>query len=122
LNKAACHDQRSAIAFGAASRVVGVHLPEPARSLAARHELLAERVAIPANEESPMIRGHRLEDAAIARFRTKTRKKVKNELVIWHRDEDERIAVSPDGTIGRSEAVEVKCLKQLMPAPILSNQ
>jgi hypothetical protein len=30
--------------------------------------------------------------------------------VLWCRDDDENIAVSPDGTIGAREAVEVKCL------------
>jgi len=39
-----------------------------------------------------------------------TGKKVNTDLVLWCRDDDENIAVSPDGTIGKTEAVEVKCL------------
>lgn len=74
------------------------------------YEIIAERVAIPANEENVMDRGHRLEDEAIARFAKKTGKKVSNDLVIWYRDDDENIAISPDGSIGKTEAVEVKCL------------
>jgi predicted phage-related endonuclease len=74
------------------------------------YELVAERVAIPPSNEAAMDRGHRLEDVAVQRFRQKTGKKVKNELVIWHRDDDGNIAVSPDGSIGKTEAVEVKCL------------
>lgn len=74
------------------------------------YELIAERIAIPANGENVMDRGHRLEDDAIQRFAKETGKKVKNELVIWYRDEDENIAISPDGSIGKTEAVEVKCL------------
>jgi hypothetical protein len=51
-----------------------------------------------------------LEDEAVARFAEETGKKVDNDLVIWFRDDNENIAVSPDGSIGEKEAVEVKCL------------
>lgn len=74
------------------------------------YELIAERVAIPASEEGAMDRGKRLEDYAIERFTKETGKKVNNDLVIWHRDENENIAVSPDGSIGKTEAIECKCL------------
>jgi predicted phage-related endonuclease len=74
------------------------------------YELIAERIAIPANEENVMDRGHRLEDEAILRFAKQTAKKVNNDLVMWLRDDDENIAVSPDGSVGKTEAVEVKCL------------
>ena len=74
------------------------------------YEIIAERIAIPANDENVMDRGHRLEDIALQEFAKKTKKKVKNDLVIWHRDDDENIAISPDGSIGKTEAVEVKCL------------
>jgi|SRR3990167_5335954 len=74
------------------------------------YELIAERIAIPYNGESYMDRGKRLEDEAVEKFSEKTGKKVDNELVIWTRDDDENIAVSPDGSIGKTEAVEVKCL------------
>ena len=74
------------------------------------YELIAERLGIPSDGEDPMERGLRLESEAIARFEQKTGKKVNKELVIWTRDDDESIAISPDGFIGKKEAVEVKCL------------
>lgn len=74
------------------------------------YELIAERVAVPASDESAMDRGKRIEDEAIERFIKETGKNVENDLVIWHRDDDENIAISPDGYIGETEAVEVKCL------------
>lgn len=77
-------------------------------------ELIAERVAIPSDGENPMHRGKRLEDDAIERFIKETGKKVESELVMWHRDDDENIAISPDGYIKKGkkikEATEVKCL------------
>ena len=57
-----------------------------------------------------MDRGKRLEDEAIERFAKETGKKVNTDLVLWYRDDDENIAVSPDGYIGKTEAVECKCL------------
>lgn len=74
------------------------------------YELIAERVAIPPNEENVMDRGHRLELDAIVRFEKETKKDVNKELVIICRDDDENIAYSPDGFIGKTEDVEVKCL------------
>lgn len=74
------------------------------------YELIAERVALPPNGEFAMDRGKRLEDEAVERFAKETKKKVNTDLVIWHRDEDENIAISPDGSIGKTEAVECKCL------------
>jgi len=74
------------------------------------YELIAERVAIPADNENVMDRGHRLEDEAIERFAEETGKKVNTDLVIWQREDEENIALSPDGFIGQTEAVEVKCL------------
>lgn len=74
------------------------------------YELIAERVAIPATDENRMDRGRRLEDEAIDRFRKETGKKVKNDLVMWQREDEENIAISPDGYIGKTEAVECKCL------------
>lgn len=55
-------------------------------------------------------RGHRLEIPAIKRFEEETGKKVRRRLVGWENPYDSRIAISPDGTIGKTEAVEVKCL------------
>ena len=74
------------------------------------YELIAERIAIAPDNENPMDRGTRLEDEAITRFEKEEKKKVDRSLVIWSRDEDENIAISPDGFIGKKEAVECKCL------------
>lgn len=74
------------------------------------YELIAERVAIPADGENVMDRGKRLEHEAIERFSQETKKKVNTDLVIWFRDDNEDIAISPDGFIGKTEAVECKCL------------
>ena len=74
------------------------------------YELIAERVAIPASNENAMDRGTRLEDEALERFARETGKKVSNELVIWSREDCHDIAISPDGVIGTTQAVEVKCL------------
>ena len=59
--------------------------------------------------EQIMQRGHDLEPDAIRRFEKETGKKVKRGLVGWEREDDSRMAVSPDGVIGKTQAVEVKC-------------
>jgi putative phage-type endonuclease len=74
------------------------------------YEILAERLGLPADDENVMDRGHRLEDEAVDRFEAKTGKKVDRSLVIWSREDCPEIAVSPDGSIGEKEAVEIKCL------------
>ena len=74
------------------------------------YEIIAERIAIPANDEAAIDRGKRLEDYALERFAEETGKKLNTDLVLWAREDDENIAVSPDATIGKTEAVEVKCL------------
>lgn len=81
------------------------------------YELIAERIAVEADGERPMDRGTRLEDIAIIQFCEQTGKKVDTTLVLWTRDDNENIAVSPDGVIigakdevPPKEAVEVKCL------------
>lgn len=74
------------------------------------YELIAERLGIPADDESAMDRGARLESEAMEHFVSETKKKVNTDLVIWTRDDNENIALSPDGFIGKTEAVEVKCL------------
>lgn len=79
------------------------------------YELIAERIGFPADDEKPMDRGHRLEEEAIDRFIQATEKKVDVSLVIWSREEDPSIAISPDGMVVSenadvTEAVEVKCL------------
>lgn len=75
------------------------------------YKLIAERLAIPeGTEENAMDRGTRLELEALERFEKETGKKVDNSLVIWSRDDNASIAISPDGIISETEAVEVKCL------------
>lgn len=75
------------------------------------YELIAERLAIPGNGQDPMERGKELEAEALERFTKETGKKVDNSLVLWMRDDNENIAVSPDGqVIDAPEACEVKCL------------
>lgn len=74
------------------------------------YELIAERLAIVPDGEDPMERGSRLEPEAITRFQKETKKKVDTSLVIWTRSDNKSIAVSPDGIVGKTEAVEAKCL------------
>lgn len=73
--------------------------------------MIAERLATEeSGDETPMDRGTRLEPEAMKRFIQETKKKVDTSLVIWERDDNASIAISPDGFIGKTEAVEVKCL------------
>jgi len=74
------------------------------------YELVAERLATEPDGEYPMERGLRLESEALERFAKESKKKVVNDLVIWSREDNDSIAISPDGVIGKTEAVEVKCL------------
>lgn len=74
------------------------------------YELIAERLGVPADDESAMDRGTRLEGEAIMQFIKEANKKVNTDLVIWTRDDNESIAVSPDGYMGKTEAIETKCL------------
>jgi len=77
------------------------------------YELIAERLGIPADGENPMDRGTRLEEEAMAEFVKQTKKKVNTDLVIWNREDNENIAISPDGYIGKETpeaGIEVKCL------------
>lgn len=74
------------------------------------YELIAERIATTPENEDAMERGIRLEEEAVQKFTEKTGIKVDTSLVIWERNDNSGIAISPDGTIGDTEAVEVKCL------------
>lgn len=80
------------------------------KPLKAFYEVIAERIAIPSDGENCIDRGKRLEEEAIERFEKETGKDVDKSLVLWTRDDEEAIAVSPDGFIGETEAVECKCL------------
>lgn len=78
------------------------------------YELIAERLALPSDGENAMNRGHRLEPEAIDRFEQDKEKQVNRDLMIWTREDNDAIAVSPDGAIEENgkfvEGVEVKCL------------
>lgn len=73
------------------------------------YELIAERIAQPADDEDVMERGHRLEVEAINLFSEQVGKKFDTSLVIWEREDNANIAISPDA-FSEDEAVEVKCL------------
>lgn len=74
------------------------------------YEILAEKIAKHEEVENPMDRGTSLESEAIELFAEKYNKEVDMSLVIWEREDNHDIAISPDGIIGEEEAVEVKCL------------
>lgn len=83
------------------------------------YEVIAERITRPESEdifdgepvgESKMARGNRLETKAIEQFSSLTGKKVDTSLYLWVREDNENIALSPDGVVSETEAVEVKCL------------
>src|ERR1017187_7907454 len=77
-------------------------------------EVLAERLSTdPYGEaiaETPMERGTRLEPEAIGKFEEDKNVEVDKSLVMWVREENENVAISPDGFIGDAVAVESKCL------------
>jgi len=74
------------------------------------YELIAERLGLPPTDESAMERGHELEGEAIDILSEKIGKEISHEKIMWTREDDEDIAISPDGVIGDDEVVEVKCL------------
>lgn len=75
------------------------------------YELIAERIGLAADGEDPMERGQRLEDEALDKFSEMAGLELDKSLVMWVRDDDESIAISPDASVvGKPEAVEVKCL------------
>ncbi len=81
------------------------------------YELIAEKIGVPADEENPMDRGNRLECEALSRFEKETGKKLDTSLVLWQREDEPDIALSPDGMVvddegnfSGEEAVESKCL------------
>lgn len=75
------------------------------------YELIAERIALPSTDENPMDRGTRLEEIAVSRFIEETGIKVETGHTIWSRDDNNSIAISPDGwTEDLTQAVESKSL------------
>lgn len=87
-----------------------ISVRNPAKKKIGFYELIADRLGIPADSESAMDRGHRLEPEAIDEFEKQTGKKVNRELVICAREDNESIACSPDGTISETDWIECKCL------------
>src|SRR3989304_2283229 len=75
------------------------------------YEVLAERLTVGIDDEfeNAMDRGIRLEDEAIATFELETGKRV-DKIVFCEEDNNPMICNSPDGLIGETEAIEVKCL------------
>lgn len=78
------------------------------------YELIAEKLAIPEEDEDKMARGHRLEKEAIEKFNEIMGKNaIQVDYEIWERDDETSIAISPDGYIEENglitEAIEVKC-------------
>lgn len=75
------------------------------------YKLIAERISKPINGENPMERGQRLEQEAVEILETKLGKTFIKDLVMWERDDNEHISISPDAySEDFKEAVEVKCL------------
>lgn len=75
------------------------------------YQLIADRLAIPKDDENVMDRGHRLEAEAIEELEKRLNKYFIKDLHIWEREDNNSIMVSPDGySEDEKEAVEVKCL------------
>jgi len=74
------------------------------------YEIIAERltIGIDDGDENAMDRGVRLEDTAIAEFELETGLKV-DKTGFSQNDDNPMIANSPDGWIGDSAGIEVKC-------------
>jgi len=80
------------------------------------YEVIANRLTIGVESdgeyENPMDRGTRLEPDAIASFELETGKSIEN-IGLCESDENEQIAMSPDGYVrgtNYTEAIEVKCM------------
>ena len=77
------------------------------------YQLIADKIAVDPSEESPMDRGHKLEDEAITKFQEKYGVEV-DQVGFCQSEEIPEIGISPDGLVKHNdiydEAVEVKCL------------
>lgn len=79
-------------------------------------QILAERLSTDPEGaafgyETPMERGTRLEPSCVEKFVAETKKRLSPDLVIWARDENESIAISPDRVLlDERAALECKCL------------
>ncbi len=106
-NEEAWYEGRKGIITGTkAGKLLSVRDKKPLKGF---YTLLVDRVAIPSDGESAMLRGKRLESEAVERFAKETGKKVNTDLVICLRDDNSYIGYSPDALIGKTEDVEVKC-------------
>lgn len=74
------------------------------------YEIIAERLAITPETENPMDRGVRLESEAIQKYSEINNLDFDTSLIIWEKDDNPNIAISPDGFMENKEAIEVKCL------------
>jgi hypothetical protein len=75
------------------------------------YQLIADKLGIPADDERPMDRGHRLEKEAVAMFAKESGKQVDDDsLQMWTREDNPNIAYSPDAVVSPIETLEIKCL------------
>lgn len=92
------------------SRVSGLIVKRGTEKKTAFWELLAERLSTDTSAvDDPMARGHELERIALKEFTEYTGKEVNPDCGVWVSDVSDYIALSPDGEISETEAVEVKC-------------
>lgn len=93
------------------SRLGDVYSPRGTKKIGF-YEVIAERLGITDDgSETPMDRGTRLEGEALDVFAKETKKKLNRDKVLWMREDNEAIAISPDATVLKEKAaVEVKCL------------
>ena len=75
------------------------------------YEIVAKRltVGVDTGEENAMARGNRLEPDAISAFEFETGLVV-YKIGFCESEENDKIANSPDGLIGKDEAIEAKCM------------
>lgn len=81
------------------------------------YQLIADRLTVQkTGDEKGIDRGHRLEPEAIKAYEKLTGTEVNTDLVIWEREDNDAIALSPDGSIEKegkiTKAVEAKCLDE----------
>lgn len=78
------------------------------------YQLIADRLVLADDSIDGRDRGHDTEEEALEHFENFIGKKVDQNCGMWISDENENIAVSPDGAIKTGkyykEAVEIKCL------------
>lgn len=92
------------------SRLGDVYSPKGLKKIGF-YEVIAERLGLSADDENPMDRGTRLEKEALGEYEKATGKTLDKSKVLWMREDNESIAISPDASvIGEKRAVENKCL------------